>query len=294
MLTQKDSQPRIQKIEELIHTIDSVADPQLRANAVELVQLLMELHGEGIDRMLEIVAQDGSAGQAIIDNLAGDDLVAGLLLLYGLHPVDFETRVGKALDKVRPYLKSHGGGVELLSVDDGVIRLQMQGSCHGCPSSAMTMKLAIEEAVYEAAPDVTEILVDGVVEEPATPPHLVPLQRTRTEPSRSAKGTWEEVSGVTSLARGSVQAMEVGGQPVLFCRLNGDFYAYASKCSNCGETLSAARLEQDILVCPGCDERYDVMHAGRGLGQPSLQLQPFPLLIEGSLARIALPSVAAT
>jgi Fe-S cluster biogenesis protein NfuA/nitrite reductase/ring-hydroxylating ferredoxin subunit len=281
------SQKRIQRIEELIQKIDSVDDPELRNSAVELMQSLMELHGEGIDRMLEITAES-SAGRAIIDKLGEDEMVGGLLMLYGLHPVDFASRVSGALEKVRPYLKSHGGNVELLSVDDGVVRLQMQGSCHGCPSSAMTLKLAIEEAIYEAAPDLTEIVVDGVVEAPATP--LVPLQITRREPARARNGTWEEVSGVFSLLQGAVQTIEVSGQPVLFCRLNGDFYAYASTCSSCGRLMSAARLEQAAIICADCGTRYDVLGAGRGLDQTSLQLQPFPLLMEQGRAKIAMPA----
>jgi Fe-S cluster biogenesis protein NfuA/nitrite reductase/ring-hydroxylating ferredoxin subunit len=292
---QKDqtSQQRVHKIEELIQRIDSVADPQLRANALKLVQSLMDLHGEGLNRMLEIVAQHAKAGQTIIDNLGEDELVGGLLMLYGLHPVAFESRVLKALEKVRPYLKSHGGDVELLGVDDGIVRLQMQGSCHGCPSSAMTLKLAIEEAIYEGAPDLTEIVVDGVVEDHASVPALVPLQITRNAPSPASRnGAWEEVAGVTSLTQGSVRAIEVRGQPVLFCRLNGDFYAYACSCSNCGETMSTARLEKTTLVCPNCGARYDVLHAGRGLDQSSLQLQPFPLLMEEGQAKIALPNLA--
>jgi Fe-S cluster biogenesis protein NfuA len=286
---QKDqTRQLVQRVEALIEKIDSVGDPDLRASAVELVQTLMELHGEGINRLLEIVAEDQS-GQAIIDTMGEDELVGGLLMLYGLHPVAFESRVLKALDKVRPYLKSHGGNVELLAVDDGVVHLQMQGSCHGCPSSAMTLKLAIEEAIFEAAPDVAEIRVDGVVEQPASAPVLVPLQRIRSAPPESANGSWREVSGVASLSQGSVMALEVGGEPVLFCRLNGDFYAYAGNCSGCGQTLSVGHLEQTMLVCPNCGERFDVSRAGRSLNQTDLHLQPFPLLMEGGQAKIALP-----
>lgn len=148
----------MQRIEELIHQIEEVADPNARAAAIELVRSLMEFHGAGLERMMETLAQAGETGLNIIDDFGRDDLVGSLLLLYGLHPVGLETRVRNALDKVRPYLRSHGGNVELLGVDEGVIRLQMQGSCSGCPSSAMTLKSAIEEAIYEAAPDVVEIV----------------------------------------------------------------------------------------------------------------------------------------
>jgi hypothetical protein len=75
---------------------------------VELVQSLMELHGTGIGRMMEIVAESGESGLDVIDGFGRDELVGGLLLLYGLHPIPLETRVRQALDKVRPYLQSHG------------------------------------------------------------------------------------------------------------------------------------------------------------------------------------------
>jgi Fe-S cluster biogenesis protein NfuA len=165
----KGFQHRLQKIEALVHTMESAADPELRSGAVELVQCLMELHGAGIERMMEIVFESGSSGGAIIDRIAEDEIAGSLLLLYGLHPLDLETRINHALDKVRPYLHSHGGDVELLGVDASVVRLRLNGSCNGCASSAMTLKLAIEEAIYEAAPDITGLDVEGVVEETARP-----------------------------------------------------------------------------------------------------------------------------
>jgi Fe-S cluster biogenesis protein NfuA/nitrite reductase/ring-hydroxylating ferredoxin subunit len=283
------SRQRIQKIETLIHKVEGLADAEARVNTLELVQALMELHGEGINRLLEIVSDD-PAGQSIIERLGEEELVSGLLLLYGLHPIELETRVIKALDKVRPYLKSHGGNVALLGIDDGVVRLKMEGTCNGCASSAVTMKLAIEEAIYEVAPDVAELLVEGVVEERkvAAP---APLQITRKKDSVQADtdGGWKEVVGITSLAQGSTQAIEVNGRQVLFCRLNGDYYAYTCACSNCGETMSGAQLEAEALACPNCGERFDILRAGRSLNRSDLQLQPFPLLMENGQAKIALP-----
>ena len=102
----------------------------------------------------------GSADE-IFDRLAADDLVASLLVLHGLHPLNVETRIARALDRVRPYLGSHGGDVKLLGVKEGVVHLRLEGSCHGCPSSTVTMKLAIEKAIEEAAPEVVRIEVEG-------------------------------------------------------------------------------------------------------------------------------------
>ncbi len=66
------------------------------------------------------------------------------------------------LADVRPYLGTHGGDVELLGVSEGVAQLRLEGSCSGCPSSTVTLRMAIEEAIYKAAPDVERVeAVDG-------------------------------------------------------------------------------------------------------------------------------------
>jgi Fe-S cluster biogenesis protein NfuA len=178
MSEEKAFQRLSQRIEKLIARIEAAPDPVVRADALELTRSLMELHGAGLDRMMEIVARAGASGYALMDDFAGDDLVAGLLLLYGLHPHDLEARVMKALDGTRPYLQSHGGDVELLGVTDGTVRLRLAGSCRSCSSSTMTLKLAIERAIYDAAPDVTEIVAEGqtALNAPATANGLVQLE----------------------------------------------------------------------------------------------------------------------
>jgi Fe-S cluster biogenesis protein NfuA len=157
-----DFQQRMRKVEELVHEIESQADPLSRQNSIDLVSLLMELHATGLERLMELLAQQVLPGKQVVDRLADDPLVASLLLLHGLHPVDMQTRVVRALDKVRPYLKSHGGNVELLGIDDGVVRLRLEGSCNGCPSSSQTLKNSIEDAINEFAPDVLELRTEGV------------------------------------------------------------------------------------------------------------------------------------
>jgi Fe-S cluster biogenesis protein NfuA/nitrite reductase/ring-hydroxylating ferredoxin subunit len=288
-----ESQQLIQRIEELVGRIEAMSDPEARAIGIELLQSLMELNGAGLERMLEMTAETGFAGQSLIDGFARDEMVRGLLLLYGLHPVALETRVAEALVKVRPYLQSHGGNVEVLGIEEGVVRLRLEGSCKSCPSSAMTLKLAIEEAIYEAAPDVTSIEAEGVLEPPA-PSSLVQLGRSQRDadalqqPNGNGHG-WQDVSGLTSLAQGAVQTIAVSGRTLLFCRLDETFYAYSNDCPGCGQALQEAYLEATSIVCPACKERYDCVGAGRGLDQPSLQLEPFPLLMEQGRAKVALP-----
>jgi len=160
------------RIEELVHEIEALPDEKSRSTAAELVQLLMEFYGQGLARMVAIA---GKAGSGVADAFAKDAMVAQLLMLHDLHPEDLPTRIGHALEKVRPLLHSHGGDVELLGIDNGFVRLRLEGSCHGCPSSTMTLKNSIEEAIYEFAPDVSGLDVAGLAEARA-PVGFVPLE----------------------------------------------------------------------------------------------------------------------
>jgi Fe-S cluster biogenesis protein NfuA len=129
----------------------------------------MELHGAAMEKIIQQLAASGESGLAIINSLSCDELVSSLLLLYGLHPHDLETRVRRGLEKARPLLKSHGGDVYLHSVRNGIVHLRLEGSCHGCPSSTLTLKSAVETAIFETAPDVVAIEVEGETELAAGP-----------------------------------------------------------------------------------------------------------------------------
>jgi Fe-S cluster biogenesis protein NfuA len=157
-----ECEAQIARIDELVQQLEEVRDPVVRATGRELMQATMALHGAALERIVELAGGSGDSGQALLEELARDELVASVLVLYGLHPVDLETRVGEALEKARPYLHSHGGNVELIGIDYGeVVRVRLEGSCHGCPASSLTLRTAIESAVKEAAPEITSIVVVG-------------------------------------------------------------------------------------------------------------------------------------
>jgi Fe-S cluster biogenesis protein NfuA len=153
----------VERVQDLLGSLDEIADPQAQARVGELVGAVLELYGAGLDRILGILADAGDAGLPIRDALLDDGIVSSLLLIHGLYPVPLEERVVEALDSVRPFLASHGGNVELISVEDGVARLQLQGSCNGCPSSAATLEHALREAIDAAAPDLLSLEVLGAV-----------------------------------------------------------------------------------------------------------------------------------
>jgi Fe-S cluster biogenesis protein NfuA len=157
----RDFRQRMERLETLLHEVERFPDPATAAHARQLVQAVLDLHGAGLEKMLETIAGGEKTGVALIEDLAQDELVGGLLVLHGLHPLALETRVRQALDKVRPRLRSHGGDVKLLGVVRGVVRLRMTGGCDGCASSDVALRRAVEEAVAAAAPDAAGVEVEA-------------------------------------------------------------------------------------------------------------------------------------
>jgi Fe-S cluster biogenesis protein NfuA len=172
MPAQPEFQQRIQSIERMLGEIEGSADPSLRTSVQQLVQLVMDLHGAGLERMLELIRGDAGAGESLINKLGQDDLVASLLVLYGLHPLPLDARITEGLDKARARLRSHQGEVELLSIQDGAVSLRLHVNGNGCGSTAQALKEMVEDAVYQSAPDITSL----VIEDAAAKPGFVSLE----------------------------------------------------------------------------------------------------------------------
>ena len=159
---------RVQQLGKLVAELERMPDSALKVAAGELVQLLMDVHGTGIERMMEIVFDSEAGGPETIDKLGADPIVRSLLLLYSLHPENLETRVQKSLDVLRPRLRKLNYGVELISVEGGAVRLRVVSSGHACGSTTENVRSMVEEGVYEYAPDVTSLVIAGLEEPPSS------------------------------------------------------------------------------------------------------------------------------
>jgi len=305
--TQDDAQWRTagDRIQTLLDASSS-GGAAARERAEQLVREVTDLYGAVLERMMDVAS---AADPDLADRLAADDLVASLLLVHGLHPHDVERRVSDALDSVRPYLGSHGGDVSLLGVHDGVVRLQFQGSCKTCPSSSVTLELAVEDAVRAAAPEISSIEVVAAEKDPSS--GVIPAEslltqlhsnghRAREERNNQRSTAWQPVPELAELADGEVGGFRVAGVTALACRVGSDvggrdggaIYAYRDRCPSCLGTLAGAQLRGAILRCPSCGAGFDAVHAGAGVGGDS-HLEPIPVLVRDGVLSMAVPEEVA-
>jgi Fe-S cluster biogenesis protein NfuA/nitrite reductase/ring-hydroxylating ferredoxin subunit len=258
-----------------------------RDTAEELVRLVVGMYGDGLARLT------AELDETTVRRLADDPLIGSLLLLHDLHPVDVDTRVQQALDRVRPYLGSHAGGVDYLGIDEqGVAQLSLRGNCDGCPSSTMTVKMAIEGALRDAAPELTGVEVAGVTEPKPAPALLQvgmgpPPGWNPPEPRLDDDG-WRPLPEIGP-PTGRPVAVDLDGTAVLLCSVRGTLYAYRDACAACGARLDESTVDGDVLACAGCGARFDVRLAGRGVDHDA-HLEPLPLLSDSRGTRVAVAS----
>jgi len=279
----------------------------VRERTEQLAAELTDLYGSALERIVAITA--GSAPE-LVDQFATDELVASLMLVHGLHPHGMERRIEDALDSVRPYLGSHGGDVALLDVIDGmdgpVVRLQFAGSCKSCPSSAVTLEFAVEDAVRAAAPEIASIEV--VAAEPASTSGVISADSLMSRVhSKDSGAAWHPLPEIADLEPGEVGGFLVAGVPMLACRIGDDLFAYHDRCGRCQDSMAGAALHrpmgapvgQAVLRCPRCHAHFDVVHAGAGLddtAEASAQthLDPIPLLHRDGVLSVAVLAEATT
>jgi Fe-S cluster biogenesis protein NfuA/nitrite reductase/ring-hydroxylating ferredoxin subunit len=292
----------VTRVQDLQARLDAAPDPATRELAEDLMSAVVQLYGAGLEQILEALFAAGEPGERIAAGLAQDPLVATLLLIHDLHPVPLADRVQGALESVRPYMESHGGNVELLSLERGVARIRLKGSCSDCSASSVTLELAIKQALEEAAPDLEGLEVEGVTVQTAGGPGLpivtgtAPVNPTGMElpvvmsdPAiRPPEPSWFEVKSMGELADGSMAAINVAGSDLLVANVEGTLLAYRDTCANCGAALHDGRLSSGALACPRCARSFFLPRAGRSMDDDQIQLEPVPLLREQGQVKVAL------
>jgi Fe-S cluster biogenesis protein NfuA/nitrite reductase/ring-hydroxylating ferredoxin subunit len=272
----------------------------------QLETLVNTLERDGDDRALELLRlMDAIHRPAFELMLAGNPehpIATAVLAMFDLVPLDELTQIEEALDEIRPYIESHGGGLELLEVDGGVVHVQLSGSCHGCAASAMTLRRGVETKLRERIPWFTEIVAHEPEEEPADDDRvLLSLPMVQVGPSQPRSPTngepvqieglkrpvFVDVGEIDDIAPGEMKAVDVDGIDILVVNVDGEPYAFHNVCPVDGRsTLDGGRVTGSVLVCPWHNCAYDARTGKRAddePGQSPLSVVPIAVSSDGVL-----------
>jgi Fe-S cluster biogenesis protein NfuA len=181
------------RVGEIYDELMSHPDAGIRDRVEEMMDLVDAFHREGLGRLVEMIRL--WRGEVFLESVADDDVTGYFLSAYdfGEAPDDrdrlaAEEAVDAAVEELRPMIESHGGMIVVEEIKDGVVKVQMLGSCDGCPSSAATLTGGMEEALRRHWPNFRrlEVVEPGAEEEPAALPEPEPvLMQIGRKPSAS-------------------------------------------------------------------------------------------------------------
>jgi len=275
----------VAELETLVTTLERDGDER----ALHLLQLMDAIHRPALELML--------AGQ--LDH----PLAVAVLAMYELVPLDERTQIEEALDEVRPYIESHGGALELLDVDGGVVHVRMSGACEGCAASAMTLRRGIETKLRERIPWFEEIVPHDPEPEPVPDGvTLLPMVQVDPRQSQPAAGgellqiaqlkrpVFVDVGPMAELAPGEMKVATVDDNDILVLNIDGEPYAFRNVCPVDGRNpLDGGRLTGSVLVCPWHNCAYDARTGKRADDEPNADsLAVVPIAVSGDgMMRIA-------
>src|SRR3990172_5383953 len=166
-IPERGAEQIVSELTALVNELDRYKDSELREKALDLVQLILELYGDALRRILATFDSLPLKDQ-IISRLIGDEVIRAILLIHGLLPMELHERVAVALEHARPYLISQGADVELTGVDDGRARIRLIRKGSGAPPIAL-LRAEIEKLLGDAAPDLIGIDIEGLNQSEITP-----------------------------------------------------------------------------------------------------------------------------
>jgi Fe-S cluster biogenesis protein NfuA len=163
--------PLLDRLEELFGEVEQF-DDAVRTRVFELLDGVDAIHRLAVTRLADSLGAD-------VDRLRrGDPAVAWLFEAYGVG-VDDVAAAAAALDPIRPYITEHGGDVQVLGVEGGVVRVRLDGACSGCTSAAQTLRYGVEQALRDNLPGFVAMEVapdSGATPHPPPGPVLLQIQ----------------------------------------------------------------------------------------------------------------------
>jgi nitrite reductase/ring-hydroxylating ferredoxin subunit/Fe-S cluster biogenesis protein NfuA len=260
------------RIDRAAATVDKL-DHQARDSAHELQHAIEAFHKEALTRMVRRL-KDDPRGKELLFEMVDDPLIYALFVRHAIVRPNIIMRVSRVLDLARPYIRSHGGDVELVEVRDNVVYVRLHGSCNGCSLSAVTLRNEIEAALRNNIPEITGV---QVVAAEAAPALIMP----ESIGVRDHLAGWVAGPPTSDVPPGAMYRLKTEQDDVLIINLDGRLSAFRNACAHQGLPLDGGILDAEAgtITCPWHGFCYDAS-SGECLTAPQAQLEPFPLRIE--------------
>jgi len=235
------------------------------------------LNSEALRRLVQALKQDPAA-MAAMKAAVTDEVVYAVLRRHGIIKPSLTERVETALESVRPMLASHGGDVELVSIDPPAIEVRFTGSCDGCPASQLTFHAGVKKAVEDACPEITEILQvkGGGLGNPSASESV----RFVSPFALAEGGSWIYAAKLQEIPEGGIKAHVLDGEKVLLSRRGAIVTCFQNACAHLGFAIDDGEVSNGIITCPYHGFQYDLM-SGECLTAPTVQLQPHAVRVVG-------------
>ena len=266
----------LQRLEQIFAGWDDIQ----RGAVAAYKRAIDQLHAEAFRRIIRTLKAEPAA-LAALRTAVGDEVVYGVLRQLELVKASVDERVEVALESVRPMLATHGGNVELVRVEPPTIEVRFLGACDGCASSAMTFHAGVKQAVFDACPEITDVVQ---VKGNGTGHHDAPISPF----ALSQLGTWHYAVELGELAELRIRALEIGGRKLLLSRRGGVVTCFDNACAHLGFPLTDGEIDGGVITCIHHGFQYDLA-TGECLTAPTVALATHPTRVIGTRVEVKLP-----
>lgn len=282
LLATDDFELLAEKVDKAVAEVRGLPE-DARRRALALKSAVEEVHKVGLTTIVRALKAD-TRGKEILFELVDDPAVRMLFGMHGLIRADLKTRAERVVEMVRPQIRSHGGDVTLVDVQDGVAHVRLSGACTGCSMSAVALRTTVEAALKEQCPEITEVrhVSEEPRDEPAPEPVLLQLGKPR-RPDSPGSG-WIAGPALDDLADNRPVALDTPTAKVVLVRAAGGVRAFRNACAHQGLPLDTGTIdpEANTLTCPWHGFRFDC-DTGECLTAPAAQLEQFPVRIDNGV-----------
>ncbi len=269
-----------------IHSLEALVnnwEENLRGTHEALMIAHDDLHKEALTRLIRCLKQEPAA-MTLLKEALGDEVIYAVLRRHGIVKASLHERLEDALDTVRPYLESHGGNVELVSVSPpDTVEIRLLGACDGCPASSLTLREGVEKAIQEHCPEIENIKkakggltakpVDGI-----TVNFVSPF-------AKPEDAGWIYACNLDDIPEADIKSATIDGNEVLLSRFEDRVTCYQNACAHMAMPMDMGEVTEGILTCPHHGFQFS-LQSGECLTVPEVQLHTHAVRVKGSSVEV--------